>query len=159
MEATAFKESLEKWFTLNNKKVKQEGILAHLEDSSKIRACPNCKGKLRINPSNFKVYCKDCGYVEPCHLRSLKISAVNCSSCPYSARFKEDLALKTIKVKYFKSLKHKNQYSKLPLGVVNALVQENLAFPKLKSKCYQAWNPQSIKAINSVKEGKWRGNL
>lgn len=138
METTTLKKSLEKWFTLN--KLKQEGIFAHSENSSKVRACPNCKGKLRISTTNLKVYCKGCGYVEPCHLRSLKISAVNCSSCPYSTLFKKNLALKTIKATYFKKFKTKRGV--LPLGAVNTLVQENLAFPKLKSKCYQSWTPK-----------------
>ena len=126
-------------------KLEQDGILAHSENSPKIRVCPNCNGKLRINTNTFKVYCIGCGYVEPCHLRSLKINAVNCSSCPYSAQFRKDLALKAIKAQYFKNLKNKNQYSKLPLGAIKQLAEENLVHPKLKGKCYQSWNSQATK--------------
>jgi hypothetical protein len=134
-----------------SKKVEQEGIMVHAENSTNVRLCPRCKGKLRIDTSSFKVFCS-CGYIESCHLRKLKISEVNCSSCPYSAQFREDLALKTIKANYFKSLPHKNQYTKvLPLGAVTELIQENLAFPKLKGKCYQSWSPKRTLKVTEIR--------
>jgi hypothetical protein len=121
-----------------DKKPEQEGILAYSENSIRVRVCPNCKGKLRIDTSNFKVYCS-CGYVEPCHLRSLTIGQTNCSSCPYSPNYREAKEISKAKAEYFKRFRTKRGV--LPLGAVKALVQENLDYPKLKSKCYQAWNP------------------
>lgn len=142
MESVTFKESLEMWSEMK-KQIEQDGILAYLQNSIKIRLCPKCKGKLRINTINFKVYCSDCGYIEPCHLRHLTINQTNCSGCPYSSRFNKDLALKEVRKKCF--AKRKNQYDKLALGLVERLVQENLDYPSLKWKCYQAWNPQATK--------------
>lgn len=132
-------------------KVVQEGIMAHTVTPTNVRVCPNCKGKLRIDTNSFKVFC-GCGYIEPCHLRKLKISDTNCSSCPYSARFRENLVLKTIKTNYFKSLLHKNQYTKvLPLGAVTELIQENLAFPTLKGKCYQSWSSKRTLKVTEIR--------
>jgi len=131
-----------------SKKVELEGIMVQANNSTKVRACPNCKGKLRIDTSNFKVFCS-CGYIEPCHLRKLKISGVNCSSCPYSAQFRENLALKIIKANYFKQFKTKRGV--LPLGAVTELIQENLAFPKLKGKCYQSWSPKRTLKVTEIR--------
>lgn len=131
-----------------SKKVEQEGIMVHAKNSTKARFCPRCKGKLRIDTSSFKVFCS-CGYIEPCHLRKLKISDVNCSSCPYSAQFRENLALKIVKANYFKQFKTKRGV--LPLGAVTELIQENLAFPNLKGKCYQSWSPKRTLKVTEIR--------
>jgi hypothetical protein len=122
-----------------DKKLEQEGILAHSENSTKVRVCPNCKGKLRINTNNFKVYCS-CGYVEPCHLRQLAINQINCSSCPYSETYKQTITISDAKKQYFKRFRTKRGV--LPLGIVKTLTQENLGYPNLKGKCYQSWKPE-----------------
>jgi predicted metal-binding transcription factor (methanogenesis marker protein 9) len=133
---------------MKTKKLEQEGILAHSENSTKIRLCPKCHSNLRIDTKIFRVYCSSCGYVEPCHLRNLTINKTNCSSCPYSPRYRENLALKIVKREYF--AKRKNQYDVLPLGIVKTLAQENLDFPKLKGKCYQAWTPKRTLKITEI---------
>jgi hypothetical protein len=125
-----------------------EIINAHYENG-KSRICPKCSSKLKIDLSSksLKIFCPNCGFKEPCHLRGLEINNINCSSCPYSPNRKE-IGFKEAKQKLIKQFRTKRGV--LKLGAIQKLIEENLEYPKLKRKCVQAWNSQSSKEMNSA---------
>jgi len=126
-------------------------INAHLENG-KCRICPKCNSKLKLDLSskNLKIFCPNCGFKEPCHLRGLEISEVNCSSCPYSPSRKEEMGFKEAKQKLIKQFRTKRGV--LKLGAIQKLIEENLEYPKLKRKCVQSWYPTMTKGLKMQRD-------
>lgn len=114
-------------------------------ENNRPRLCPKCGKKLMIKIKTHIVSCERCSYTEPCHLRNLEPNEKNCSKCPYSPYFKEE-SIKSIPERTIKSLEKINSM-RFILGLAGKLKlrkkkQSPLKFPKLKGKCYQAWNPK-----------------
>jgi predicted RNA-binding Zn-ribbon protein involved in translation (DUF1610 family) len=142
VETTTFKESLEKWFNMNRKELEQEGIIVHRKNSEKPRVCSTCHNKLRINVNSLKIYCSNCGYIEPCHLRDLTISVVNCSSCPYSPIYQGSISIVKAKKELMKKFRTKRGV--LNLGAIQRLINQKIQYSNLKGKCPQSWIPERV---------------